>query len=349
MKGTYNMIVTRYNFETNSSSMHSLSFRRTEGEYTEEDLKHSEAMAGTHNHDAIITLKEGHTVNEEEIRENGWIWNNKMRIWNSDLDLRNSAMQIMSSFREKLIYALSTLSGYRYRGWEKRSDEIQHVFAKYLPGVELEADYDKDEWPMRFTGTNEYLLYPFLKQNKITIEEFLTNTKYIVVVDYVEYQKMKWLNMVDESQIESVFHPSEYDTCEMKIENGVWKLSEGDLCFGRYPFRVLGTPEGKARYALAAHMSENIDEILEIMQEVYPEMKSIELPMDSYEKDVVVRGYCEDPAIPYNIPLREFILNKKYVIISDGDEYATFGKFKRTPLFNKDEYPEENINKTFWD
>jgi hypothetical protein len=178
--------------------------------------------------------------------------------------------------------------------------------------------------------------------NKITIEEFLTNTKYIVIINYAEYEKMKWLNMVDESQIADVYYPHINDSFEMKIEDGVWKLSEGDISFGRSPFRVLGTPEGKARYALARAHSENIDEILTIMQEIYPEMKSIELPADEYSDDGIAHGYVDDwGVIPDDLSTRDLILNKKYVIISDGDEYCVWDYFKRTPLFNQKAYPND--------
>jgi hypothetical protein len=153
---------------------------------------------------------------------------------------------------------------------------------------------------------------------------------------------MKWLNMVDESKIADIFKPEIDYSCEMKIENGVWRLTEGDISFGRSPFRVLGTPEGKARYALACKHSANIDEVLAIMQEIYPEMKSIELPEDEYSNDGVNHGYVDDwGIIPDGLSTRELILNKKYVVISDGDEYCIWSNFKKTPLFNQDEYPDE--------
>jgi hypothetical protein len=342
MKGENNMgkIVVRHNFETNSSSMHSLSIRREEGEYTTEELRRSEAMWDTHDQDAIITMNEGHVVTEDEIRKTSWIYDNKMRIWGHHMDLAHSAMQVMSSFRDKLTYALATVYGYKYQGAEKRLGDIKAVCEKYLPGVTINAEIH--EWDSYQACTNQYLLYPFLRMNKITIEEFLTNTKYIVIINYAEYEKMKWLNMVDESQIADVYYPHINDSFEMKIEDGVWKLSEGDIYFGRSPFRVLGTPEGKARYALARAHSKNIDEILTIMQEIYPEMTGIELPKDEYSDDGIARGYVDDwGVIPDDLSTRDLILNKKYVIISDGDEYCVWSNFKKTPLFNQKEYPNE--------
>jgi hypothetical protein len=249
---------------------------------------------------------------------------------------------------------LATAYGHRYRGWQDRVEDIKTAFAKILPDVTLDLSsidrMDKWDWRYDSIGTNQYLLYPFLKKNQITIEEFLTNTKYIVIINYAEYEKMKWLNMVDESKIADIFKPEIDCSYEMKIEDGVWKLSEGDISFGRSPFRVLGTPEGKARYALASNHSENIDEILAIMQEIYPEMKSIELPADEYSDDGIAHGYVDDwDVIPSNISLRDLILDKRYVIISDGDEYCIWSGFKKTPLFNQEEYPDERTGDDYDD
>ena len=79
------------------------------------------------------------------------------------------------------------------------------------------------------------------------------------------------------------------------------------------------------------------------MQEVYPEMKSIALPLDPWEKSGIETGYVDEGAMPTDIPLREFILNKKYVIISDGDEYCIWSEFKKTPMFNQEEYNQESL------
>jgi hypothetical protein len=329
--------------------MHSLSFRRESGPYTADELKRAEAMTDMTYYDAIITLKEGHVEPEDEIRNSCYIYKNQMTIWNSSLRMSNSAMQVLSTFRDKLEYALATAYGHRYRGWQNRVDEIKETFTKVLPDATLDLSsidhMDKWDWRYDSIGTNQYLLYPFLKKNKITIEEFLTNTKYIVIVHYAEYEKMKWLNMVDESQIADVFKPDVDDSYEMKIIDGVWKLNKGDISFGRSPFRVLGTPEGKARYALARAHSENIDEILAIMQEIYPEMTGIELPKDEWNEDGIDHGYVEDwGVIPSDLSLRDLIMNKKYVIISDGDEYCIWSNFKKTPLFNREEYSEESMD-----
>lgn len=54
-------------------------------------------------------------------------------------------------------------------------------------------------------------------------------------------------------------------------------------------------------------------------------------------------GYAEDYGMlsqfltENNIPLKEFLLNKKYIIICDGDEYCIWGDLKESGLVNKNE------------
>lgn len=335
------MITTRFNFETNSSSMHSLSYRRDEGLYDNEDISRSESMHDMVMTDAIIVMKEGHGVNMDS--GHFWIWNNSVRFSSYELSFRNSPMEILSSFKDKLRYAIATSLGFRYKGWENRYQEIVDIFHSRFENVELNVCRG-DIKEAHFSPTNSYLLYPFLKKYNISMEEFLNNNRYVVVVNYAEFMKMKSLNMVDETYIDSLFMVDEVEHKKMEIVDGVWSLTESDITFGRSPYRVLGTPEGKARYALASYRSENIQEITEILQEIYPDLKEIRLPRSWYNKEELECGYCEDCVIPHNVDLKEFILNKKYVVISDGDEYCVWSEFKQTPLFNRDAYPNEEID-----
>lgn len=58
------------------------------------------------------------------------------------------------------------------------------------------------------------------------------------------------------------------------------------------------------------------------------------------DKNILV-GFLEKE----NISLEEYLTNRKYVVIQDGDEYCEFGNFKRSGLINLDvidhEYPKE--------
>jgi hypothetical protein len=339
-------IVVRYNFETNSSSMHSLSYRRTDGAYTSEELERSESLIGEMICDAIITVDDARITDEQEIRSELWLWreDSSVRIWESDIDYINSPMVVVSSIREKLHYAIA--SAFNNEDRDEKIFAIKDVMNRLLPGVEINIDgFDNDSrynvyarGHMLRGGVERDILYPFLEQHHVSMEEFLTNNRYIVIVNYAEYCKMKFLGMVDESKIINVFPEMVIEQNKMQIKDGVWSLRSCDVTFGRSPFRVLGTVEGKARYALAATSWKNVDEVTEVLQEVYPDLKKIELIGDY--------SYVDEDAMPWSIPLREFLLNKKYVIISDGDEYCVWDDFKRTKLFNHNEYPEEEIEES---
>jgi hypothetical protein len=320
--------------------MHSLSVRRTSGSYSAEELKRSEALDIHDNRDCIFVMKDGSITTVEEMKKQLWIRDEKDDCYISDYDVefKESPMQVLGDFRGRLHYALASVYGRQTKGWEGRLREITNVLDQYLPNVEFHLRELR-----RDVGVNTYCLFQFLKKNNISMEEFLLNNKYIVVVNLAEYQKMRFLGMVNETNIENTYDITEETSVQMNIENGIWKIGQGDLRFGRSPYRVLGTVEGKARYALATYESANIDEVLEILQEVYPELKSIELPPCWYSKEARDRGYCEDSALPLDVPLRDFILDKKYVIISDGDEYCIWNQFKKTKLFNLEEYPDEEI------
>lgn len=330
------MIVVRHNFETNSSSMHSLSVRKTDGTYSAEEARMSEAIRDEPKFDVIITANKGHRIrNKEQLKSEMWIWSDKLHFSSYELDFINSPMQVLAGPREKLKYAVA--SAMSSENAEQRIAEVKTVFAKILPHINFELEKSRFNVFARGRclsgGVERDILGPFLKDNNISLEDFIVHQKYIVIVNYAEYTKMKNLNMVNESTILSRYPEHEFKQHNINIVNGVWSLTSNDLSFGRTPFRVLGTPEGKARYILASTRCANLQEVTEIMRELYPELKEIR---------VFDKGYCDDSVFGYKgISARELILDKKYVIISDGDEYCIWNEFKKTPLFNKAEYPDE--------
>lgn len=193
------------------------------------------------------------------------------------------------------------------------------------------------------------------------------------------------------------------ETGEEKCE---WHIWDGDLEFGRSPFRVLCNFHDKWLYACASLVRECNDETYKELESIalkhVPGLKKVVIPMvsDSFadknypenkdngyaqeygktedelnkwleqkEKawgiDTLTyweseNGYfhfekpfmdCVDKNIlggfleKENISLEEYLINKKYVVIQDGDEYCEFGNFKRSGLINLDviehEYPKE--------
>lgn len=152
-----------------------------------------------------------------------------------------------------------------------------------------------------------------------------------------------------------------YDESEIREnlwlhDNGEWDIWNDDsLSFGRSPFECLRTFESKVRYSIASLCSykDNAEEIFEdiskIVYEMIPECTQIKLPKpDYYNSDEIYYGYIDEDILTgflkdEGIDLKEFLTNKKYVVIVDGDEYCIWSDVKKCGLVNKEaiesEYP----------
>lgn len=154
---------------------------------------------------------------------------------------------------------------------------------------------------------------------------------------------------------------SEYYTYEEMINDlwlhdGVWKIwSHDSITFGRSPFDCLNTFESKVRYAIASlcgwysNAEEKFHEIEQLVTEIIPECYEIKLPKVLYysenDERVSYGSVDEDILTPFlkntGITLKEFLTNKKYVVIVDGDEYCIWNSLKDSGLVNIDEIEKE--------
>ena len=146
-----------------------------------------------------------------------------------------------------------------------------------------------------------------------------------------------------------------HDEFRWRMKDGVWKIwDDDDLVFGRYPFQCLATFESKVRYAIAAlccwkEQKDKFEEIENIVNEVLSECVRIELPKTIHwynDEEVDFYGSVEEDILTpflkhYNISLKEFLTNRKYVVICDGDEYCIWDNVKRAGLVNMNEIDEE--------
>lgn len=145
-------------FETNSSSSHSLVITTLDEHYTEAEIR-----------------------NDVYIPENGVV-----RIWTSSLEFYRSPFDILCTFNDKARYAIASSAG-------KLVNDVAAIYRKYIPGfVEFEFDlipesWDSENYVNSYGGTDDYCIQDWLKEYKITLEEFLTNRRYIVIVDGDEY------------------------------------------------------------------------------------------------------------------------------------------------------------------
>lgn len=135
----------------------------------------------------------------------------------------------------------------------------------------------------------------------------------------------------------------------------IWQTEE--LEFGRYPFKCLTTFKNKLMYAIASMCGryscdtpqKTFNEILKTAQEIYPKLKEIELPHSRWsDSEDLYYGYVDEDLLTdflkeENITLKEFLSNKKYVVIIDGDEYCIWTGMKHAGLVDKQaiesEYP----------
>lgn len=134
-------------------------------------------------------------------------------------------------------------------------------------------------------------------------------------------------------------------------KNGLLWLPESYLEFYRYPFDMLATFRGKLRYAIAASHGNLVDECREICKKYIDDFTDFEFDKKdeqwSDEADDYVEGEfpnyggTDDYEIEgwlkaYNVPLEEFLTNKRYIVVVDGDEYQIYDHIKKSGLFNTD-------------
>ena len=127
-----------------------------------------------------------------------------------------------------------------------------------------------------------------------------------------------------------------------------------DLEFGRYPFDILYTFADKVRYAFASYSydpdCEMFCEIKRIIEKYTGRSKIVfprELHWDRIDDNGNVPstefyGYVDHQSCRLldgflkksGITMEEFLTNRKYMVIIDGDEYNFWGKMKESKIIN---------------
>lgn len=188
------MIQIRDNtFETNSSSSHSLIITDFDGNYTPEEM-----MKGI------------------------YLWEDKeTRMYESNLEFYRSPFSLLATFESKSRYAIASSQGHL-------ADEVEKIWRKYIPNFNgfkfdmktEEYDYDKKEWvdldepkPI-YGGTDDYQIEGWLKGYNVSLEDFLTMRRYMVVCDGDEYRE--WYHILDSGLVDKshIIHDSEREVAE---------------------------------------------------------------------------------------------------------------------------------------
>ena len=188
------MIQIRDNtFETNSSSSHSLIITDFDGKYT-----------------------------PEEMMKDIYLWEDKeTRMYESNLEFYRSPFSLLATFESKSRYAIASSQGHL-------ADEVEKIWHKYIPNFNgfkfdiktEEYDYDKKEWvdldepkPI-YGGTDDYQIEGWLKSYNVSLEDFLTMRRYMVVCDGDEYRE--WYHILDSGLVDKshIIHDSEREVAE---------------------------------------------------------------------------------------------------------------------------------------
>lgn len=188
------MIQIRDNtFETNSSSSHSLIITDFDGKYTPEEM-----MKGI------------------------YLWGGKeARMYESNLEFYRSPFYLLATFESKSRYAIASSQGHL-------ADEVEKIWHKYIPNFNgfkfdmktEEYDYDKKEWvdldepkPI-YGGTDDYQIEGWLKSYNVSLEDFLTMRRYMVVCDGDETRE--WYHILDSGLVDKshIIHDSEKEVAE---------------------------------------------------------------------------------------------------------------------------------------
>ena len=89
--------------------------------------------------------------------------------------------------------------------------EIENVVKGIVPecvGIELPERWNGTDYVKSYGGVDEDILSPFLDKEKISLREFLTNKKYVVIVDGDEYcvwKSIKNTGLIDINKIEKEY------------------------------------------------------------------------------------------------------------------------------------------------
>ena len=151
------------------------------------------------------------------------------------------------------------------------------------------------------------------------------------------------------------YTPAEITGHVCVYNDGTAALPHAEQSFGRAPFEMLFSLYDKCRYAIAAFGEQGYPEIRDIFTEAYndarkklpnvmksePECIGFDIedwddPDEQYYGNIdhQSQGLLEQFLKNKNISLKEFLLNPKYMIVIDGDEYNDLDRYKSAGLIN---------------
>lgn len=139
---------------------------------------------------AMIMMKEDQPL-PQMFDPNRWVFDRELTIWNDDLEFGRFPFSILADWYHRMCYAIAS---YGRDGFK----EIEALIFKRIDGLK-EIRFWKSETEYSKYGYVDHqsngLLQAFLKEHNISLEDFIFNDRYIVVIDGDEYRVFN--NMLD--------------------------------------------------------------------------------------------------------------------------------------------------------
>lgn len=190
-------VIRRNVFETNSSSMHSIVI-----------TKYDIINKPTDREDDVYLGHDG-----------------KLVIWGSDLEFGRSPFEVLATPERKLHYAIASILSNAVYGHITEEgncddylsaklnefDELAMGLFKSCKGIEYPLQTkcnNKEEWEEPYLGfvdhDSDTLLSKFLESENITLYEFVSDPKYVVIIDgdeYCVFNSLKDSGLIDTSAV----------------------------------------------------------------------------------------------------------------------------------------------------
>lgn len=180
-------------FETNSSSMHSL-----------------------------VIAKNGHTQEFKELLEHKYIGEKGVyNIWDSEIDFDRSPFRILNNAIDKLLYLIADTTK------DETRKELLEMFYQVYPEIKelkFPKSYNDDEVEYGYVDhQSKGFVTNYLLENNILAKDFITNTKYSIIIDgdeYCEWENFKRSGLIDIAKIETDINPWNSKTKTYEDEEG---------------------------------------------------------------------------------------------------------------------------------
>jgi len=111
-------------------------------------------------------------------------------------------------------------------------------------------------------------------------------------------------------------------------------LTHEEFIYGRYPFKILANFYEKFGFAFASYCNNyptGVKELESIVKKYVPDFHGLKSCTG-----IVEGSYLPDWLKKLNISLEEFLINNRYIVIIDGDEYCTWDTICETGIITKE-------------